>query len=112
MGPGFPHGASPWAEGPRDDGLIMEWRDEGFVLSARRHGESALVVELLTREHGRHAGMVRGGQSPRRRAVLQPGNGVAASWRARLPQHLGTMECELIAAHAARSAQTPRRAIP
>ena len=55
----------------------MEWRDEGFVLSARRHGERALVVELLTREHGRHAGLVRGGQSPRRRAVLQPGNGVA-----------------------------------
>ncbi len=87
----------------------MEWRDEGFVLSARRHGESALVVELLTREHGRHAGLVRGGQSPRRRAVLQPGNGVAASWRARLPQHLGTLECELIAAHAARFLDDPDR---
>src|SRR5260370_2640213 len=78
----------------------MEWRDTGFVLATRRHGESGLIVELLTKEHGRHAGLVRGGQSPRRRAVLQPGNSVAASWRGRLPQHLGTLDCELVEAHA------------
>src|SRR5439155_14560595 len=50
----------------------------------------------------RHAGLVRGGQSPRRRALLQPGNAVAASWRGRLPEHLGSFECELVDAHAAR----------
>ena len=87
----------------------MEWRDTGFVLAARRHGESALIVELLTREHGRHAGLVRGGQSPRRRAVLQPGNSVAASWRGRLPQHLGTLDCELVEAHAARLLDNPHQ---
>lgn len=81
---------------------LMEWRDSGFVLGGRRHGESALIVELLTREHGRHAGLVRGGQSPRRRALLQPGNLVAAYWRGRLPEHLGTLECELVEPHAAR----------
>ncbi len=80
----------------------MEWRDTAFVLGSRRHGESGLIVELLTAEHGRHAGLVRGGQSPRRRALLQPGNRVAASWRGRLPEHLGMLECELIDAHAAR----------
>jgi DNA repair protein RecO (recombination protein O) len=87
----------------------MEWRDTGFVLSARRHGESALIVELLTREHGRHAGLVRGGQSPRRRALLQPGNEVAASWRGRLSEHLGTLECELVQAYAARLLDDPDR---
>ena len=87
----------------RDDELIgMEWRDSGFVLAARRHGESGLIVELLTAEHGRHAGLVRGGQSPRRRALFQPGNHVAAGWRGRLPEHLGSLECELVEAHAAR----------
>jgi DNA repair protein RecO (recombination protein O) len=87
----------------------MEWRDTGFVLSARRYGENALIVELLTREHGRHAGLVRGGQSPRRRAVLQPGNLVAASWRGRLPESLGTLDCELVEAHAARILDDPDR---
>src|SRR5437667_2514731 len=87
----------------------MEWRDTGFVLMARRHGESALVVELLTREHGRHAGLVRGGQSPRRRALLQPGNLVAAVWRGRLSEHLGMLECELAEPHAARLLDDPDR---
>lgn len=87
----------------------MDWRDTGFVLNARRHGESALIVELLTREHGRHAGLVRGGQSPRRRALLQPGNLVAVSWRGRLAEHLGTFDCELAGAHAARFLDDPDR---
>src|SRR5580700_3375885 len=79
----------------------MDWRDTGFVLIARRHGESSLIVELLTAEHGRHAGLVRGGQSPKRRAVLQPGNLVAVSWRGRLEEHLGAFDIELVRAHAA-----------
>src|SRR6266849_9958655 len=87
----------------------VEWRDTGFVLNARRHGESALIAELLTQQHGRHAGLVRGGQSPRRRALLQPGNLVAASWRGRLPEHLGQLDCELVRAHAARFLDDPDR---
>src|SRR5205823_6861585 len=87
----------------------MEWRDTGFVLAVRRHGESALIAELLTREHGRHAGLVRGGQSPRRRALLQPANQVIANWRCRLPEHLGSLECELVEAHAARFLDDPDR---
>jgi DNA repair protein RecO (recombination protein O) len=80
----------------------MRWQDTGFVLSARRYGEDALIVDLLTREHGRHAGLVRGGQSPRMRAVLQPGNEVAAVWHGRLDEQLGTIACELVRAHAGR----------
>src|SRR2546423_1532915 len=87
----------------------MEWRDTGFVLAVRRHGESALIAELLTGEHGRHAGLVRGGQSPRRRALLQPGNQVTANWRGRLPEHLGSLECELVEAHAVRFLDDPDR---
>ena len=87
----------------------MEWRDTGYVLATRRHGESALIVELLTEDHGRHAGLVRGGQSPRRRALLQPGNLLAAQWRGRLSEHLGTLDCELVAAHAAALLNDPDR---
>jgi DNA repair protein RecO (recombination protein O) len=79
----------------------MHWTDDGFVLSARKHGETASVVNLLTREHGRHAGLVRGGAGRRARPVLQTGNLVAATWRARLDEHLGTMTCEPVRAYAA-----------
>ena len=61
----------------------MEWTDDGIVLGVRRHGESSAIVELLTRDHGRHLGLVRGGASSRMRPLLQPGNGVRAVWRAR-----------------------------
>jgi DNA repair protein RecO (recombination protein O) len=72
----------------------MEWTDEGIVLGVRRHGESSAIVELLTREHGRHLGLVRGGAGSRMRPLLQPGNSVRAVWRARLDEHLGTYAIE------------------
>ena len=67
----------------------MEWIDEAIVLGVKRHGESSIILELMTRGHGRHLGLVRGGSGPRMRGVLQPGNGVRATWRARLDEHLG-----------------------
>ena len=87
----------------------MDWRDTGYVLTARRHGESGLIVELLTEAHGRHAGLVRGGQSPKKRALLQAGNLVAASWRGRLAEHLGMFEVELLRPHAAGLIDDPDR---
>ncbi len=85
----------------------MDWVDEGYVLSARRHGENALVVSLLTRAHGRHIGLVRGGGGSRSRGVYQPGNLVRAQWRARLAEHLGIYSCELTRAHAAEHLHEP-----
>jgi DNA repair protein RecO (recombination protein O) len=67
----------------------MEWTDEGIVLGLRRHGEANAIVEVLTVAHGRHLGLVRGGASARLRPVLQPGNTVEVTWRARLDEHLG-----------------------
>jgi DNA repair protein RecO (recombination protein O) len=72
----------------------MEWTDDGIVLGVRRHGESSAIVELLTRAHGRHLGLVRGGAGSRMRPLLQPGNGVRAVWRARLDEHLGYFAIE------------------
>ena len=73
----------------------MEWSDEAVILSVRAHGETAAVVELLTRTHGRHSGLVHGGRSRKARPMLQIGNQVAARWKARLPEHLGHMTLEL-----------------
>jgi DNA repair protein RecO (recombination protein O) len=79
----------------------MEWSDEGVVLSARPHGETAAVVELFTRAHGRHLGLVHGGRSRRLRPVLQTGNHVDVTWKARLADNLGYFSIELRKAFAA-----------
>ena len=78
----------------------MEWSDDAIVLSLRAHGESSGILEALTRLHGRHLGLVRGGTSPKRRAVLQPGNRVKLTWRARLSENLGIYVAELAEARA------------
>jgi DNA repair protein RecO (recombination protein O) len=87
----------------------MEWTEDGIVLGARKHGESAAIVTMLTRDHGRHAGLVRGGAGRRARGVYQPGNRVRAHWSARLAEHLGTFRCELLRPHAADYLHDPLR---
>ncbi|HYC24624.1 MAG TPA: DNA repair protein RecO [Roseiarcus sp.] len=80
----------------------MEWRDEGFVLGVRRHGETSAIVEALTKAHGRHFGLVRGGRAPRLQSLLQPGNSLDLTWRARLDEHLGAYSIEPLALRAGR----------
>lgn len=80
----------------------MEWRDEGVLLSVRRHGESSAIIEVFTAAHGRHAGVVRGGASRRVSAHLQPGAQLDVTWRARLEDHLGTFATEVIHGRAGR----------
>ena len=79
----------------------MEWRDVGVLLNRRRHGESAAIVEVFTEDHGRHAGIVRGGASRRMAPTLEPGNQVEVTWRARLEDHLGAFTVEPVEARAA-----------
>ncbi|OCW57706.1 DNA repair protein RecO [Hoeflea olei] len=78
----------------------MEWRDEGIILGLRKHGETSVIAEVMTRAHGRHMGIVRGGRSKRLQPVLQPGNSVDLVWRARLDEHLGQYQVELLNARA------------
>jgi DNA repair protein RecO (recombination protein O) len=85
----------------------MHWTEEGIVLTVRRHGETSAIVELLTRGHGRSLGLVKGGRSRRLRPVLQPGNSVLATWRARLEEQLGVFTVELSSPRAARLMDDP-----
>jgi DNA repair protein RecO (recombination protein O) len=87
----------------------MDWNDQAILLSARPYGETAALALVLTREHGRHAGLVHGGQSARLRASLEPGNLLAAGWRARLADQLGTWSLELERAYAAPLLDDPLR---
>ena len=80
----------------------MEWRDDGIIIGLRRHGEANVILEAMTRAHGRHLGLVRGGRGRRQAPLLQPGNAVDLTWRARLDEHLGTYAVEVTQVRAAR----------
>lgn len=80
----------------------MQWSDQGIILGTRRYGETSLIVEMMTRAHGRHLGLVRGGRSRRRQPFLQPGNSLEVVWRARLDEHLGNYNFEATTERASR----------
>ncbi|MFS8044816.1 DNA repair protein RecO [Rhizobium sp. BR 314] len=84
----------------------MQWQDHAIILGVKRHGETSVVVEVMTRSRGRHMGMVRGGRSRSMQPVLQAGNLVEATWRARLHEHLGEFRMEPVTLRAARLMET------
>lgn len=79
----------------------MEWRDHGILLAVRRHGETSAIIEVFTEQHGRHAGVVRGGTSRKIAPILQPGAQLDVTWRARLEDHIGTFQVEPVRSRAA-----------
>jgi DNA repair protein RecO (recombination protein O) len=81
----------------------MDWIDSAIVLHVRPHGETSAILDAFTREHGRHAGLVRGGRSRKIRPALQTGNLLKVEWRARLSDHLGFFTLELAQPYAARA---------
>jgi DNA repair protein RecO (recombination protein O) len=81
----------------------MDFTDEGILISAKPLGEANTVAELLTAKHGRHLGLVRGGRSRRMRPLMQLGNVLSVTWRARLADHLGGFNVELLEPYAARA---------
>lgn len=84
----------------------MQWQDEAIILGVRRHGETSVIAELMTPSRGRHMGMVRSGRSRTMQPVLQPGNRVQATWRARLHEHMGEYHIEPLELRASRLMET------
>lgn len=72
----------------------MEWQADGTVIARRPHGETAIIIDVLTLDHGRHAGVVPGGASQKRAAMLQPGARLSLRWRARQADQLGSFAVE------------------
>lgn len=72
----------------------MEWQDEALVIGIKRHGETSVILEVMTAAHGRHLGLVKGGRSRRMQPMLQVGNSARLVWRARLDEHLGLFAVE------------------
>ena len=72
----------------------MDFEEDAFVLSARAHGDTGVIVELLTETHGRRAAYVAGGASRRMKPFLQAGARVRVDYRARTSDHLGSARLE------------------
>ena len=76
----------------------MDWKDTGFFLSARPYGENAAIVHVMTKNHGKRAGMVWNARSRKMYSTLNSGNQLNIAWRSRLHELLGTFTLELLEA--------------
>jgi DNA repair protein RecO (recombination protein O) len=72
----------------------MEFEEPAFVLSARSHGETGAIVEVLTAERGKWAAHIAGGASRRMSSYLQAGARVSFAYRARVSDQLGSARIE------------------
>ena len=79
---------------------MIEWREQGILLAVRRHGEANAIIEVLTRDHGLHAGVVRGGASRKQAPLLQIGAQLDLTWRARIEDQLGSFVAEPVRSRA------------
>jgi DNA repair protein RecO (recombination protein O) len=84
----------------------MQWQDQAIIIGVKRHGETSVIAEVMTRDRGRHLGLVRSGRSRTMQPVLQAGNAVEVTWRARLDEHLGDFKMEPVKLRAAQLMET------
>jgi len=73
----------------------MHWEDNAIILGAKPFGETSIILEVFSENHGLHRGLVKGGASKSKKALLQPGNWVNINWKARLNEQLGTFSLEV-----------------
>ena len=82
---------------------MLTWTDDAAILSVRPFGETSVILDVFSREQGRHAGVVRGGISRKVAPILQPGAQVCVTWKARLTAHLGSFSVEPVRSRAAQA---------
>ena len=69
--------------------MTISWRDEAIFLSSKPYGEKGAIIQVLTKNHGRYAGFIYGGQARSTRAILQSGTLLEIEWQAKLSDQLG-----------------------
>lgn len=80
---------------------MLNWQDTGIILDKAKFGESDIILDIFTREHGRTKGLVRHGQTAKNSGTYGQGNLVAVTWKARLEEHLGNFTAELVKSYSA-----------
>ena len=73
----------------------MRWSDKGLVISVKKYGENSLILHLLTKDHGVHAGLVKYISTKKSGHIYELGNILSVEWTGRLEEQLGFYKSEL-----------------
>ena len=76
---------------------MLQLSASAIVCAARAHGETAVIVRLMTEHHGLVGGFVAGGRGRNLRPVVIPGNRVEVELSSRSDSQLPSARMELVA---------------
>lgn len=74
----------------------MNITDEGIAISIKKFSDSTNLMKILTKGNGVYSGLIRLKKNQGNTGVNIPGNTLSVNWRARLSEHLGFFNTELI----------------
>jgi DNA repair protein RecO (recombination protein O) len=74
----------------------MNLTDEGIALGVKKFSDSTNLMKILTKDNGIYSGLIRIKKNQGNSGVNIPGNTLSVNWRARLSEHLGFFNTELI----------------
>lgn len=86
---------------------MLQFTDDALILTVDKFGDHDAIVQLFTRRHGLWKGVVKRALTSKNRADMQPATLVEATWKARLPEHMGTITVEAKHSYAARVMSDP-----
>ena len=74
----------------------MQFTDEGYIINTKKHGESSLLLTVLTREHGKLTGFARHCLSRKTLPIYQLGNLIKVDAYARVEENMPSLRVELV----------------
>jgi len=74
----------------------MNLTDEGIAIGVKKFSDSTNLIKILTKDNGIYSGLIRIKKNQGNSGVNIPGNTLSVNWRARLSEHLGFFNTELI----------------
>ncbi len=77
--------------------VIVKFTDQGYIVNLRRHGESSLILTVLTKSHGKVTGYVKNALTKKKLGIFQLGNFIEISAYSRVDDNMLSLKTELIA---------------
>ncbi len=76
--------------------LIVQFTDQGYIINLRRHGESSLILTVLTKSHGKVTGYAKNALTRKNLGIYQLGNLIEISAYARVDDNMLSLKTELV----------------
>ena len=89
--------------------IIMNWDDEGFLLSKNRYNENSLISEIFTQDHGKISGIIFGGTSKKIKNYLQIGNQLNINFNSKSENKIGYFKIEILKAFSPNYFDEPKK---